>query len=359
MQRKWLLLGVPFALALALIPLSRKQSDTIHLFERVPATEGCAVMDDGMWISSDEIVCASSANASVGTTVGVNGTNPFLGGSSPTQLSALRVTTGERRALASAPPHSEMSGTWGVSTSPDGKWILWPSMTYNPKTARYFVGGLWNAMTLDGKKWVQRPRVADSISSRGVAWLPDSSGWVEATVINRARNGWKNGVTLRVCSLQSKDVRQIDVPTAKNANKTFAVTRASEAVIGCDGGNLKLVLVPLTKSGAVRSHLVALPAPLNGGNTIPRALISPRGDRIAWAFHDSITSTVELWLSDIGGKKFEPIAPNFPQPLDKMRNLRWTPDGKSLSCWRPTPGSKLGAYSFYRIHIPRSLSLKP
>ena len=359
MKRQWFLLAVPLALALALIPLSRKQSDYIHLFERVPATEGCAVIDDGMWISPGEIVCASSANAGIGTIVGVNGTNPFLGGSKPTQLSALNVATGERRVLASAPPHHEISGTWGVSTSPDGKWILWPSMTYNPKMGVYFGGGLWNAMTLDGKQWVQRPRVADSITGRGVAWLPDSSGWVEACVINRARNGSANGVTLRVCSLKNKQVRKIDVPGAKNANNTFGVTKTGEAVIGCDGAGLQLLRVPLTKNGAVRSHAVKVPSPFGQATLLSRALISPNGDRIAWVFGDKVTATASLWLSDWSGQKSEPVAPDLQLDVRQLRNLRWTPDGKSLSCWRPTPGSKLGAYSFYRVNIPRSLSLKP
>ena len=248
MNRKWLLLVVPFALALALIPLSRKQSDFIHLFERVPNSEGCAVIDDALWISRSEMMCAWSDNAAVGTSVSASGTNPYLGGSKPTQLAALNVATGARRVLASTPPHADISGTWGVSTSPDGQWILWPSMTYDPKTGGYFARGLWNAMTLDGKQLVQRPRVADSISSRGVAWLPDSSGWVETTVINRAKNSRTNGVTLRVCSLNEDQTRVIDVPSAKNANKTFAVTRAGEAVIGCDSAGLTLVSVPLMEA---------------------------------------------------------------------------------------------------------------
>lgn len=352
MKRKWPLLAIPVALALALIPLSQKQRDFIHLFERAPTSEGCAVMDDGLWISSDEIVCVSSA--------GAPGPNPLFEPQKPTQFAALDVATGARRQLASSPPHYEISGTWGVSTSPDGKWILWPSQQYDPKSGGILDVPLWSAMTLDGKQFVQRPRVADSISSRGLAWLPDSSGWVEVCVINRARNGWTNGVTLRVCSLKNNQVKKIDVPSAKNANKTFAITQGGEAVIGCDAAGLTLVSVPLMKSGAVRSHSVAIPSRFNNGQIIPRSLLSPRGDRIAWAFHDTATSSVGLWLSGISGEKFEPIAPNLQGALGEPRNLRWTPDGRALSCWRPTPGKNpRGSYSFYRINIARGLSLKP
>lgn len=352
MKRKWPLLAIPFALALALIPISQKQRDFIHLFERVPTTEGCAVMDDGLWISPDEIVCVNSAGAS--------GPNPLLRPEKGTQLAAVNVATGARRRLASPPPHQEITATWGVSVSPDGKWMLWPTMRYDPISGGRFPETLWSAMPLDGKRFVQRPRVADSISGRGLAWLPDSSGWVEVCVTNRASNGWQNGVTLRVCSLNSGVVKKIDVPQAKNANKTFAVTKAGESIIGCDAAGLTLVSVPLVKLGAVRSHTVATPAQFNKMQFIARSLLSPRGDRIVWSFHDTATATVSLWLSDINGKKFEPIAPDMQLTSAQARNLRWTPDGKALSCWRPTPGKNTrGSYSFYRINIPRSLSLKP
>ena len=123
-------------------------------------------------------------------------------------------------------------------------------------------------------------------------------------MINRARNGWTNGVTLRVCSLHSNNVRKIDVKQALNANKTFAVTRAGEAVIGCDKGlNLTLVSVPLGSTGAVREHQVRLPSRFNKGSIIARSLISPRGDRIAWTFHDTTKLSATVWLSDIAGHK--------------------------------------------------------
>lgn len=353
MKRKWLLLAVPLALALALIPLSRRQRDFIHLFERVPTTEGCAVMDDGLWIAPAEIACFAPATPSPNP-------NPLLMGDGTTKLEAVEITTGARRKLPATSPQYPISGTWGVMTSPDGKWILWPSQKFDLESGGIFDVPLWSALSLDGTKFVQRPRVADSISSRGLAWLPDSSGWVEVCVINRSRNGWQNGVTLRVCSLNKDQVRKIDVPQAKNANKTFAVTKAGEAVIGCDAAGLQLFSVPLMKPGAVRSHTVALPARFNSGQIIPRSLISPRGDRIAWTFHDTATATVSLWLSDIHGKKFEPIAPNLQDTFEAPRNLRWTPDGKALSCWRLTPGKNpKGSYSFYRINIPSGLSLKP
>lgn len=76
--------------------------------------------------------------------------------------------------------------------SPNGKWLLWPSGDAEKPT--------WIASTLDGSESREWPRHT-SISNPAVAWMQDSTHWVE---LSMAEDWAADG---RTCGLRSDDAR--------------------------------------------------------------------------------------------------------------------------------------------------------
>ena len=343
MKNKRLLVGLlilPLLLAVPLLGLKRKRTqlkrEIARLLAPVPGTAGCGAVDSSLWISNQEVVCITEGGE---------------------KLEAVNATTGRHRQLASPPTNSGILGNFGVSVSPDGQWILWPSGKYGaPK---------WSAMRLDGTQRAERPRLSDNISNLRVAWRPDSRGWTEVCEQYTATGTKSAGglpvatrkTTLRIYHLSSLKSDDVDVPQASAING-LQVTQKGEAVIICSGP--RLVFVSMMAPFAVKWQITPTPPQNSGSSDID---ISPRGDRIAWTFQKMGATSVSesIWLSDIKGTTFERITPDFNKFNVAPFYLHWTPDGKALSGWLTdrTDPKKRNLNQLLRIEIPARLKLKP
>ena len=320
---------MPLLVAIPLFTLGQKRQEAkqeiARLFAPVPGTEGCQAVDDSLWISSREVVCI---------------------GRNREALEIVDATTGKPQRTVALPANTSIYSNFGVSVSPDGKWILWPSGKYGAPT--------WSAMSLDGKRVVTRPRLSDNISDLRVAWRPDSRGWAEVCE-QFTSAGYKSGglpvatrkTTLRIYHLSSPKSDDVAVAQASAING-LQVTQKGEAMIICSGP--RLVVVSMVAPFPVKWEITPT-APANSGSS--DIDISPRGDRIAWTFQkmggNSVTESI--WLSDIKGTQFEQVTPALPKDRDSLVYLHWTPDGKALSGW--------GTNQLIRIEIPARLKLKP
>ena len=238
-------------------------------------------------------------------------------------LLVVDARNGKKKPLTSAPANQGIYGNFGVMVSPDGKWVLSP-------------GGMsgWNATSLDGEQFVQRSRASQSLSDLDVAWLPDSSGWVESS--KYGLNGRNGESTLIVYKLNAAKTRVISVPQADAIND-FQVTQRGEAVFSCaEPVSVRFLTVPLSTPTLVKEQNITPPFKVGNGRNIMSTLVSPRGDRIAWTFQtmEGNKVTESVWLSDIDGKNFKRLTPELDKSNLAPVYLHWRPDSQSLSCWR-------------------------
>ncbi len=315
MAMRAVLVALPLVgLTFAVFVVSAPRRALAKLWTEVPGTQGCNPTDGSLWRSSQEMVCAPRDERGL-------------------KILSVNAVNGKRRILTSPPANEQVWGS-GVMVSPDGKWLLWPNMKSQAG---------WNVMRLDGKGWVQRPRATQSASRRTVAWLPDSSGWVEASPYGL--NGRNGDTVLIIHKLNTAKTRVIDVPEADGIND-FQVTKRGEAVFSCsEPVSVRLVTVPLSGPRKVRQQNIA--PPFNAGNKqhIMATLVSPQGDRIAWTSQISKggSTTESVWLSDIKGKNFKRLTPELRKHDLAPVYLHWMPDGKNLSFWRRE--------SLWKLHI--------
>lgn len=318
-KAKWMrgaLLALPVVVfSAALFRAGQQRRELLRLFTPVPGTKKSRSLLGSMWRSSHEVVCLP--NNSYGTA-----------------LVSVDARTGKRTPLPPLPANQAIPYVFGVSVSPDGKWLLWPGGTSG-----------WNAMSLDGKRFVRRPRASNSLSDLKVAWLPDSNGWVEAREnqpINKLVNGLLTTVEmrtyLRICSLNTALVKDIDLPRSRvSAIGDFQITQNGDAVFSCsEPVSVRFVTVPLANPTAVREQNITPPFKVGNGHFIRGTLVSPRGDRIAWTFQSmNLGGTTEsVWLSDSKGQNFRRLTPELDMRTMAPVYLHWMPDSQHLSFWR-------------------------
>lgn len=316
---KWMrvgMFGVPLLiLSAALFLASGQQRAMARLFTLVPGTKNCVPFAGSMWRSASKVVCVAS-NRTGAALLGVDS------------------RSGEQKTIAVLPANEQILSGFGVMVSPDGKWLLWPGLS-----------GGWRAMSLGGKRFVQRQRATQSTAGLRVAWLPDSSGWVEASPYGL--NGRNGDTILIIYSLKNAKTRVINVPEADGINN-FQVTSKDEAVFSCsEPVSVRFVTKSLALSSKSARELdIKPPFKVGSGRHINGTLVSPDGKRIAWTFQimGGQKTTESVWLSDRGGKNFKRLTPDLDMQNLAPRYLHWMPDGKRLSCWRDN--------SLYILNIP-------
>ena len=312
-RNKWLqmlALGtVPVALGGVIFSRGSERREMARLMQPVAGTQGLEQMAGAMWRSPHKVVCV-------------------LKDSGATGLVEIDTRTGQRKSLPPLPSEQSLPFTRAASVSPDGKWLLWPGG----------VGG-WNARRLEGGPLIQRPRLSDNLSNLNVAWLPDSSGWVEAKENLVPTGDTLDGMTLvtnrsvlRVFKLGTARTRDIDISGASVGSVT--VTRQNEAFInGGTGEGVEFLRVPLDRPG--HSSITVTPPIRHAEAHIMMCQISPDGTRVAWTFQKQKSSPVteSIAVSDLDGSNFRKISPEMDKYGVMPTNLHWMPDGKRLSGW--------------------------
>ncbi len=290
-----LIVGVPSFLGVLSTRAAQIPKQVLPLTKAIKGTKGTIPFNGSMWISPTSVLVLD------------RGGKGFSEVNTRTGQSTQRGLTG-----------NEIPGNFGTCVSPDGKWVIWQSMTASHQPA-------WKLASIRSKRTSQFPRRAFAGAGVRVSWLPNSSGWVEA------QNDMSD-TNLRIYHVNSPKFRDIKVTSLSSLNNINVLKNGDFVLVG--GFGLPQEFVRVTPSAKPKITNFSISCPVKLGSTT-EIEISPRGDRILWDFQksggNSVTET--LWFSTLDGKKFRQFVP----PVDKYRlsltYLHWTPDGKAVCGW--------------------------
>ncbi len=302
---------------------------------------------DYTWLSPHELICLK-----------------FESGFKTPRALLVDIRTGKQSVVA---PALDLS----ARISPDGRWLLWE------RARRSSLGGIdWQK-----RSYHLTPVRPGALRSRFVlwqgpanfrqtqkrardfAWLPDSRGWVEvcwpASDI-RKRDDSARLVEYRLSGARAR-VWQVPAPLGACIEWVLGVTPAGEIVAATiayegelgngSGSDLLLMQRSAAKTATVRVCHVG--APPGDGWRINDAELSPDRTRIAWLYererestatallarlrrkYDGATQEYRLRVTDTRGRLVRDLGGQrrvlYNNDLSGWGDVRWLPDGKSLS----------------------------
>lgn len=127
----------------------------VHLLDakRLPGFADATPLTESLWLNPNQVVNVQSATSN---------------------LAVFDLDTGKQTpvdAMNALYEHQEAyKNPFSVRTSPDGRWLLWPSDSNGEPT--------WEAVSLDGQQHREWPRATD-FGTLDVAWMQDSRHWVQ------------------------------------------------------------------------------------------------------------------------------------------------------------------------------------
>jgi len=287
--------------------LSLRREDPSR-FLKVRGTEGAYYIAGSMWSSPNTVVCFF----------------PNRQGTPSHLIMEVDARTGKRRLLKKLTTlFAKADSPWyfDTSVSPNGKWLLWP-------------GGMsgWKAATLDGSRLIQRPRGSDNLSNLHVAWLPDSSGWVEC----HSKIGSPLSF-IQTCLIGSPTVKDVSFDRRGIYGDDLWTTPQGDVIVGGAGGadSGKLLHLSLFKKGMPSTTSSASFAD-DQMRTYFDCEVSPQGDRVAWLYQINRMGQTfaNVWVSDFDGNNMKRVTPDLVWNQSAPTYLHWKPDGKRISYWR-------------------------
>jgi hypothetical protein len=180
----------------------------------------------------------------------------------------------------------------------------------------------------------------------GVAWLPDSSGWLEI-------RGAIAASTLVGHKLSGSTSFSATLPPGLGMQRILGVTPNGEAIISRQRGAVVdgfLAIDVAARPPRVRNLNVKLPP----SDDVEDIVLSPQGDRLAWMtcnwsdFQSVVsemlsslsgnglrgrTASYAIWVSRLDGSEMRQLGSERCRHYGDLRPecVRWLPDGKSVS----------------------------
>jgi hypothetical protein len=225
------------------------------------------------------------------------------------------------------------------SLSPDGTWLVWCG------GKRGFTR--WIAATLDGR--CQMICRQAHIERQTMIWMPDSRFLIELVQSHRHSISRFTGAILR--DTEARVDTQLIRLTGASDGKVLGITDRGELLIqnGWFGPEQLRSEVVLSYCGlnpdvaVTRERTIRLPHPAE----IHDVVLSPRGDRLAWALGNTAClgaddAVVGLWISDLKGGDMHQVesaavaevrtgSDGHDVQYSWIDDLRWLPDGKRVS----------------------------
>jgi len=241
--------------------------------------------------------------------------------------------------------------------SPDGKWLVYAANNSDDDYPRshFYVSEVGGPRE---REWPLEDAASNGMPSMppGAVWLPDSRRWLELAPDETGLLG------VRMHSLDVDSPKALPVTAPARLRSLLGVTPDYRLIAtdfyvspGSAARSVDLYEVGLYPNPTPpRRH--TLRAPPNA--QILDIALSPRGDRLAWAFYFSRVPTgmqwlarfipslrkrlrprvgAGLWVSRLDGSEmreigYQEIDPNVPAPLRLApAEIHWTPDGRRLS----------------------------
>jgi hypothetical protein len=216
-------------------------------------------------------------------------------------------------------------------TSPDGRWLLWPSNHRLGDAARG-----WSVRRLRGgeiRRWADDPESGLSSAS----WLRSSDAWVEFSPGSAPRS-----LAVHPIDEGRREVYRT-VPGEPEVGTIVGITRHREALfLGLRrSGRIDFFTIGLPPREPVRrSFGIELPA----GARLAGLDLSPRGDRLGWVLalpidrddYPGYDFWLSFWASRVDGSRLREIG-RFPshyqnsEPSTGITDLKWTPDSHALT----------------------------
>jgi hypothetical protein len=215
-----------------------------------------------------------------------------------------------------------------MATSPDGRWLLWPSLHDRNDADRG-----WSVRRLRGgeiRRWV-----ADSSGSDAV-WLPDSKGWVEFSP-----GAVPSKLTVHPLVKRHRAIRR-EVPGEAEMGTLLGITRRREAVfLGVRRlGPIRFFTIGVPPRNVVRR---AFEVELPEGGRVRDLSLNRRGDRLGWILELPIDRHeypdhefwLSVWTSRLDGGRMRELG-RYPsrrreEPSLEITHLKWTPDSRALT----------------------------
>jgi hypothetical protein len=242
----------------------------------------------------------------------------------------------------------------GARISPNAKWML---------VLSYTGGFTWSAVALDGSRVIEGFNWYDG---EGGVWNPDSLGWFTLFSYLRIRalqyslhqpKGYqkvpfagvdafdkiviRDGHKRRIFLVEGHDAQSPHLVGLTSAGRVLIDLRPRD-----DQGNVVLWDVGFGEKAAA-PKLISIPLPKEG--RLEEAVISPKGDRIAWRLKyftkpptgkEADEARVEIWVSGIDGSEMRLLGAQTVKNDDSTYDycdsaipcrVQWVPGGKSLS----------------------------
>ncbi len=244
-------------------------------------------------------------------------------GNVPTHLD---LKTGVATPILGFPASNSFLTVDAPEFSPDGKWFL--TSGNSP--------GQWTAYSLNGKQktWNKMQGISGNVTS---IWLSDSRRWVEYN-FDGAGTCWY--------LIHSLDGKETPVKKKTTAFMYPIGTLPGERILGAVNTENDAEISQFDLSTG-KEKLGVFRIPISSGFNSAFA-VSPKGDRVAWFVTERHRITVmdqikmflhiqingdksSLWTAKIdgSGRKLIGVSQRVGQPY--IQELKWMPDGKSLS----------------------------
>jgi hypothetical protein len=214
-----------------------------------------------------------------------------------------------------------------LTTSPDGRWLLWATVPSDEAT-------VWHVRRLRGTA-VRRMRGPASLGHMG-AWMPDSSGWIEL------RGAGGAGELVVHPLADSREAVAAPIEEFEKPQRMLGITARREALVLLDHnkGNARLGTIGLPPE-TVRAR--SFDVPFATTDQLVELSLNDQGDQLAWVFDSPIDTEryptydrwLSIWVSTSRGKNLHSLgrfASRFipREPSTELTDLTWTKDGRGL-----------------------------
>jgi len=252
------------------------------------------------------------------------------------------VETGTMRKIASYPKGKERGFTSEqlFHLSPDRKWLLFTGFDTN------------TVMSLTAKPSLvqiplNKPLVPNKPTTilQGAAWMPDSLHWLE---LSEDKSG--NGLLL-VHTLDGKTAQGIAVPGVVQWRTLLGITEHGAALLGENiakqGQETRVKYLEVNlKTGQTTENTALNQVPSLRSPEIYTPVLSPTGDRIAWATrhnpgiligilrmlgHKPQTTPYEISTCRLDGSQLHSVDNVECQGREMVEMMEWLPDNKQIS----------------------------